>query len=322
MVVIALIAALLVTTVCVNALLNRRVGRADDIERHGRAIDALRDLAEHPRPLTAAPHYDEPPTDHIRILEHRPEGARPARTHTKRAAVSHRAGPRPRIDAPAPRPDEPAGTGAPGNPPGPPNPESPIPATISFDDASPSFPGEPVFAASRSTGREPRPHGDGGRRGRGALVAAASAATVALVGLLVASTLEPSHHANRATTPVSHAVEPPAPRTRVPAPPTTIALAPAQLLVSPTGNGTVTVRAPYAVTLSTNGPCWVSITDGTGHTVFEGTLQAGQHQDVPGAGPVDIRLGNTPVAQLTVNGTPLDLSKMSDVATLHFVATA
>ena len=314
MVVIGLIAALLITTVCVNALLSRRAGHADEIERHERALGALRDLAEHPRPLTAAPHYDEPPTDHIRILEHRPDAVRPPRTHTKRATVSHRSGPRPRIEIPAVSPDPPAAALPPA--PGDPTPVPAIPATLSFDDASASVPSAPRFSPASSGGRGI------GLRDRAALVGVAAAATVVLVAVLVATTLEPSHHASRVTAPARHTVA--APVTPAPATtaPTTIALAPAQLLVSPTGNGTVTVRAPYAVMLTTNGPCWVSVTDGSGHTVFEGTLQAGQHQDVPGVGPVDIKLGNTPAAQLTVNGTPLDLSKMSDVATLHFVASA
>jgi hypothetical protein len=306
MVVIAVIAVLLVATVCVNALITRRAGRADAIERHERALDALRDLSEHPRPQPEFPHPAEPPTDHIRILEHRPQMARPPRTHTKRAAVSHRAGPRPRIDAPAP----------------PPATAEPVPAVLSFDDASPPSPPphqpEPAYALPPPSRRRRW----SGRSGRAALVAAAAAVTVVFVALVVGTAFTPSHHGDHTTEPVRRAVEPPVTRPPVTAPPSTVALAPAQLLVSPTGNGTVTVRSPYALTLTTNGPCWVSIKDSTGRTVFEGTLQAGQRQNVPSAGPVDVRLGNTPVAQLMVNGAPLDLSRMSEVATLHFVAAA
>jgi hypothetical protein len=305
MLVIALIAALLVVTMCVNALITRHSGGQDAIERHERAIEALRDLAEHPRPLPDFTHPDEPPTDHIRILEHRPQANRPPRTRTKRAVVSHRAGPRPRIEIPAP----------------PPAVSEPVLPTLTFGDtppppSSPVSPREPAFTPALPTPRGARV------TSRAALVAAASATTVVLVAVLVATAVSPSHHSHEATTPVRRALDAPPTAPPATAPPTTIALAPAQLLVSPTGNGTVTVRAPYALSLTTNGPCWVSIKDAGGRTVFEGTLQAGQRQDVPGAGPVDVRLGNTPAAQLAVNGTPLDLSKMSDVATLHFVASA
>src|SRR5436190_10807952 len=104
MLVIALIGALLVATVCVNALIARRSGRQDAIEQHERALEALRDLAEHPRPLPEFTHPDEPPTDHIRILEHRPPSVGTARKRTKRAAVSRRSGARARIEMPAPAP--------------------------------------------------------------------------------------------------------------------------------------------------------------------------------------------------------------------------
>lgn len=300
MLVIALIGALLLATVCVNALITRRSGRQDAIEQHERALDALRDLAEHPRPLPEFAHPDEPPTDHIRILEHRPQFVRPPRPHTKRAVLSDLSGERPRIEIPA----------------APPVAEKSRPVTLAFGDAAPppTRP-EPAHSLSLPAVRS------SWLTGRTALVAAASAVTVVFIALLVATALSPSHRAHEAAAPrpiATPATQPPPTTT----PPTTIALAPAQLLVSPTGNGTVSVRAPYALALTTNGPCWVSIKDASGHTVFEGTLQAGQRQDVPNAGPIDVRLGNTPAAQLTVNGTPLDLSKMSEVATLHFVASA
>src|SRR6185295_5455287 len=92
----------LAAAACANALYSRR-NRDDSLDRHERALNALRDLAEHPHP-EPAPLHEELPTDHVRILDERPEGTPPQRRRTRRAASARRSTARARPRGVADRP--------------------------------------------------------------------------------------------------------------------------------------------------------------------------------------------------------------------------
>lgn len=67
------------------------------------------------------------------------------------------------------------------------------------------------------------------------------------------------------------------------------------------------VLAPQVV-LSLTGPCWVSIRDSSGDYRLVGQYNAGFREVLGGTPPYRIRLGNAPVATLTVDGQPVDLA--------------
>ncbi len=84
---LAVIAGLIVATAIALYLVGR--DNVEPMERHLRALDALRDLSEHPRPdiVDVAPPPDIP-TDHVRILAEAPVGTRSTRrTSPKRSAA-------------------------------------------------------------------------------------------------------------------------------------------------------------------------------------------------------------------------------------------
>ena len=90
-------------------------------------------------------------------------------------------------------------------------------------------------------------------------------------------------------------------------------------VVARSNNGvTVSVRAPFQITLHANGTCWVQITDPTGHTLFTATLHSGQEQLIPGAEPIVVRLGYTPAVSISVDGVGIDLRGLSQTANLSF----
>lgn len=66
--------------------------------------------------------------------------------------------------------------------------------------------------------------------------------------------------------------------------------------------------APYSVTLSASGPCWVEAVDvATGQVQWEGTMEAGQTQTVPATAGLFLRLGNTPDVTVTEGGQTVQL---------------
>ena len=143
---------------------------------------------------------------------------------------------------------------------------------------------------------------------RAAVIAALAAVTVAIIGALVAIGIaNPGGSSkNAARPPVTGITAPPTTRATTT---TTVPRPTAQFVADPTtGNGTVTVSAPFTLTLATtNAACWVSVDTDNGQTLFTGTLQPGAQQQVPATGPLTVRLGNTAAIQISVNGTPLQL---------------
>jgi len=149
---------------------------------------------------------------------------------------------------------------------------------------------------------------------RGPLVIAGT--VVLVVAVIVAVVLaaqssggrngEATNGADRsAATPTSRATTP----TTVTPPPTT----PPPQLVTEGGSPRVAVAPPFTMTLAATEPCWVSVTTPEGTSLLVRTLEGGEQASVPGSGPLVVRLGNAPAITLTVNGTPVDLTGLTQV---------
>jgi cytoskeleton protein RodZ len=162
------------------------------------------------------------------------------------------------------------------------------------------------------------------RRRRVSVVRAVAVAAVVVVGVatagIVAAARDGSGNPSASRPPSRPITTRPRVATTQPPRPTT-STAPAPVVETAAGNGTVTVVVPFTLMLAPTGTCWVSVTNAAGQTLFEGTLQAGQHQPVVGSGPLVIRLGNTSAMTMELNGEPLDLSGVARTANVSFVST-
>ncbi len=90
---------------------------------------------------------------------------------------------------------------------------------------------------------------------------------------------------------------------------TTTTVAPA-LTVGPLEHGTVTVSMPagaYTVTVAARGACWMQAQGADQTVIVTTTLQSGDSKEIPGSGPMTLRLGNPGVADVQVNGAALTL---------------
>ncbi len=148
---------------------------------------------------------------------------------------------------------------------------------------------------------------------------AGSAAAIIIVAIVVATAALGTHGGPSAAAdkaPVSPTTQPAVVSTT--APPVT---APARItpVVARSNTGaTISVSSPFQLTLQASGTCWVEVTDPSGRTLFMTTLHAGQQQQIPAAGPIVVRLGYTPAVSISVDGTTLDLSGLSQTANLDF----
>jgi hypothetical protein len=315
--VIPVIAVLILAAVMLNRFLTRET--AHPLERHERALEALRELSEKPRPVVRD--LQPPPalpSEHIRILpdtpdeapKRRPRSRRPVTSARSRRAASRTVQPDPvelpvipignadvealpRTPAPpAPPPAEPAAAVAPGVQ------ELPVPPPSRWAESSGSWPSRRVASAV----------------GVGVAVAAT------LAGALLITTANGHGGAKGASSrPPAQAAA--APRTTVPAPtttPTTAATLVGQLVALPTGDASVSVRGPFTLALQATGRCWVQVTGANGQTLFEGTLQQGEVQMVSGVAPLTVRLGNTRGIALRVDGSNLDLAGVANTANVNF----
>jgi uncharacterized protein DUF4115 len=316
MILIVVIGIVLIATAGAQMLVVHR--RNDDpLDRHERAIAALRDVAEHPHPLVADPHPELPPTANIRILSEPPADAVARRRRARRAAAARRraeAQTHPRNIA-----DRPTAARLP---------TQPVPTIhINGDDLErpartvpaplPALPSVELEPTHLRDSRGPRhSHVHLSRRVKtGAIVTTAFAAALAAIVAIAPSGGTPKHAASSAPPPPART-----PTTR-PAPVTTATTAPSvmQVAAAPGGvSGTVVVAVPFTLTMATNAPCWVMVQTSAGQTLFQGTLLAGQQKQVSGAGPLTIRMGNTAAMQMTLNGTPLDLAGMAKTANVQF----
>jgi cytoskeleton protein RodZ len=153
-------------------------------------------------------------------------------------------------------------------------------------------------------------------------VTIAAAFVVAVIGVVAAIGLG-GHGTARATAtkvrPDRAARPPSVVSTTTSRAPSTTSPAPVAPVVARTTNGaTVSVHSPFRLTLHASGTCWVEITDATGHTLFTATLHSGELQQIPGAGPIVVRLGYTPAMTISVDGIDLDLSGLGQTTNLTF----
>ena len=314
--VIVVVGAILVTTASLNSLWDRR--RHDSLERHEKALAALRDLAEHPRELPPEP-PPQPPTDHVHILSEPPADAAAHHRRVQKAAAARRAAERRRPRDVSTRPTaaqlptmpthgslarEPS--------------EEPAPQKVTADTMPVVIDPPPRQAphAAPLSARQPEPTRHVPARAIGAGAAALLVIVAITTAAVVAGRSGSPKRARGAVTPTSVPAAAPAPRPTVapePPPPDI------QVVASKQGNGTVTVTVPYTLTLTAGGLCWVSVTSDSGQTLYQGTLQPGQQQHVTGSGPLTVRLGNTPAMQISVNGRPLVLAGVAKTANVRFI---
>jgi cytoskeletal protein RodZ len=280
--------------------------RMPPMERRLRALALLRDLAEQPR--AAIPDLVPPPetpTDHVRILEEGAEGDRPParppatrRTRARRAGEPHSSASSPEIERP----------------------------TIEIRTSAARDPGVFIAEAAPDTGGRamtaPSSHHSSRVSSRFSAVAIAAAFVVAVTGVVAAVALN-GHTPARAKASNAAPGRAEKPRSLVATttarPSTTTSTAPVAPVVARSTNGaTVSVRSPFRLTLHATGTCWVEITDAAGHTLFTTTLHSGDQQEIPGVGPIVVRLGYTPAMTISVDGTGLDLSGLGQTTNLTF----
>jgi cytoskeletal protein RodZ len=304
-----------VAFLAVGAVVNVYRTRRDcgPLARHERALDALRDIAEHPHPMEWEVAPAEPVSiEHVHILEDAPVHsvvrARPPRPR-KRATAARATRRRPNAAQVASRPTIallPARVHL--------LRAVPAPAEIeSATESEPDLQAAPVPETSS-------PPVDASTRRAAVVVVAASVLIVALAvtGLSVGGGhARPKRSAVVARAPRS---DPARARTTTPR---TQALAPTQvqLVATSPNEGTIKLSAPFILTLAAKGDCWVRIQTDTGRTLFERTLHAGQQQQLTGAAALVVRLGNTPAIGVIVNGAPLDLSRVAQTADVRFVTS-
>ena len=304
--------------ISVGAVARLLVGRdkVPPMERRNRALALLRDLAEQPRTIPDLVPPPEARTDHVRILEEAPAvGRNPRRASAQRPAARRaraQRGAKPRSNAAATAKER---------------------TTIEIRSSLARVPGVVVAAAEPEAGApavpsSPSPASSGASSrswSRAYAVAIAAAFVVAVVGVVAAVGLSghgkapaaaSKSHQDRAVKPRSVASTPTS------AAPSTTARArvvPVAPVVARSNNGaTVSVHSPFRLTLRASGTCWVEITDATGHTLFTATLHSGQQQQIPGAGPIVVRIGYTPAMTISVDGIDLDLSGLGQTTNLSF----
>jgi cytoskeletal protein RodZ len=283
------------------------------MERRNRALALLRDLAEQPRTIPDLVPPPEARTDHVRILEEAPAvGRNPRRASSQRPAARRARAAR------GAKPRSSASTAAKER------------TTIEIRSSLARVPGVVVGAAEPETGAQmavpsSASHASSRSSSRAVAVALAAAFVLAVIGVVAAVGLS-GHGTARATASKPHQDRAAKPRS-VASTPTTSApsttaparVAPVAPVVARSTNGaTVSVHSPFRLSLRASGTCWVEITDATGHTLFTATLHSGQQQQIPGAGPIVVRIGYTPAMTISVDGIDLDLSGLGQTTNLSF----
>jgi hypothetical protein len=312
-----------IATVVVGAGLVRYFTRRDNVppmERHIRALDALRNLAEQPRPPLSDPPAPDTPTDHVRILTEAPDDPRPTRRVATRRSTARPAWvtdlPTISIRPGAERPD--GGRPGAGERPDDERPNGERPALPAAASPAPTPPWPPLGPT------DPR-----GRGGRGPAVSrsrvyagAAAAGVIVLVAIAVGFAVNGRDTKGGAASRASAGDGAPsttvAQATTTSSPSTTAPSNVAPVVTRTNGGATVSLRSPFLLTLRTTAACWVQITDASGTIVFTATLPAGQQQQIPGAGPIVMKLGNMSGVTISVGDVPLDLGGLPQTADITF----
>ena len=319
-----------VAGVIAAVVLGRLIFGRDNVppmERHLRGLDALRDLAEQPRPAIpdqVAPR--EPSTDHVRILAEPPANARaPRRAAARRTAARSTRSSRSRSRS-ARAAKAGAGISLPVI-------ERPTIEIRPFEpvafEPGPIEPGagvDPLPAPGGAPSRSARVS----RFARDRVAAVSSPAAAAAIGaatvVVAIAAIALAGLGDRGGAGAAASKTPPPAALRPAAAPTTTTSTPATVAparVAPvvarsTRGATVSVHSPFQMTLHASGACWVEITDPTGRTLFNATLRPGQSQLIPSRGPIVVRIGYTPAITIAVDGVDLDLSGLAQTTSINF----
>jgi cytoskeletal protein RodZ len=330
-----------IATVGVFAAVIRYFQVREDVppmQRHARALEALRDLSEHPRPSVDLAIQPEMPIDHVRILDDVPAGSRRVRKPSAtRAATKNRRSTRGRAAAVAGRPtiqirvsaDRPRPLGA--------SLPAPVPTSPTGPGPEPTVPESTIPKSARP---EPTVSEHGladvafaerfGRR-RAPVVPARAWAVVSAVGVVAVAVTLGIVLTSGGRNAASGAAPTTAPRrsspsslapTTAPSRTSSTSVAVATPVVALTPNGaTVTVHAPFRLTLTASALCWLQITDSTGTQLFSTTMQGGQSQDIPVTRAVTLQLGNAPAMRLAIDGVAITPTTLARVANIAFQTT-
>lgn len=318
----------------VGALARYFVGRDNvaPMERHIRALDALRDLAQQPRPAASEAMPPDVPTDHVRILADVPDDERRARRAPPRRStakpvwatdlptIAIRPGGERRAVPPAVSDGDRAAVGDPASGDEQVTPVSPAPVTLApaVVAAAVAPITSPFLAPVHAHGR--RGLGFSGSRSR-LYAAGAAAAVVVLIGTLVAIGINGrgTEGAAAPKVPVAGAAPVGATVTTASTATTsTTAPRPAPVMTRTTDGATVSLAAPFVLMLRTTAQCWVQITDTAGAVLFTDTLPAGHTQQIPGAGPIVMKVGNMAGVTISVDGVDLALGGLPRTADITF----
>ena len=93
---------------------------------------------------------------------------------------------------------------------------------------------------------------------------------------------------------------------------TTVRQSVLQPTVASGGNATFRVAFPVTLTLRTTHACWVLASNQAGQTLYTGTLQPSQQQQIQTAGALVVRVGNSSGLTLFVNNVPAALTGVID----------
>lgn len=266
----------------------------DPLERHERALAALRDLADHPRAMPPAP--PPPATEHVHLVS-APAGPRPVRVPTgarRRPA---------RPTRPAETDDRPVGAWLPARP-----------ASLPLADSAtgPSAPDPDPQAPDHVPRSGPRPAPPAPNRSgirRGSLVVAVVAGVVATAAVGAAA-MGPDRTPTRVPDPIR-----PDPAPTAASAPTTV---PPPRVVVGGSEAVVTLSGPAIVTVAATARCWVRIERPDGTTVREETLDSGTNRAIDARAAVTVDVGNLPGLAFAVNGRPLSLTGLPATARVRF----
>ena len=301
--------------------------RVPPMEQRERALEALRELAEHPR-LTLTPPVPpaEYTTPHIRIIDRAPSDGRPRRRAPARRPPARRSPGNLAGKAAQSKVERPTIAICPAAP----DPSPSVRASAHEDGPNESVTPGPVPAntetlvAPSAVGMNPSHDGKWrSRTSRVAALRAVAAAAAIVVTIAVAVAL--THNGRPTRPPRAQTAERPVPASRPPATtattqpvPTTIPAVTAPMVVRSTSGATVSVRSPSILTIRATGTCWVEVKDATGSTLFSGTLHPGEQQQIGVSGPLVLQLGYTPGIALSVDSSALDLNGLAQTATVDF----
>ena len=73
----------------------------------------------------------------------------------------------------------------------------------------------------------------------------------------------------------------------------------------------VPAAGDLAVTLKTTAASWVEVVDAHGETLISRVLAGGEEEQLSGAAPLKVKIGNVAGTQLLVRGKPMDLHSQS-----------